>query len=250
MQWVKLSGKIHGCIVDIDFSNHIYLNPYDGTLVSYNARSMYDKKVYKNIRCLLSDQRPEMLLSYDNLIEQNNPESTLLLQDKEVKNELCPRQKDAINTKFIKVYKHDMYTLSNKLKPLQNIYDIKLVQIWYDEIINNNILDTKKILKKKRTRHCSDSKAQCCLHPDLPQEKKTRHHSDSKAAISEPKKSIKDKYMGLTMEMHCGLKATIIDYKDCNNLTIQFEDGLIKSNVRSDHFMNGHVRHTPNSIES
>ena len=29
-QKYRISGKVHGCIVDIDYFNHIYLNPQDG----------------------------------------------------------------------------------------------------------------------------------------------------------------------------------------------------------------------------
>lgn len=36
-------GRIHGCIVDIDFFNHIYLNPYDGKISYYYATSIVDK---------------------------------------------------------------------------------------------------------------------------------------------------------------------------------------------------------------
>ena len=43
--------------------------------------------------------------------------------------------------------------------------------------------------------------------------------------------------------MNCGLKATVIDYKDCKNLTIKFEDGCIREHIRSDHFMDGRVQH-------
>ena len=43
----KFSGKVHGCIVDIDFFNHIYLNPFDGTITPYSALSMDMKYAYK-----------------------------------------------------------------------------------------------------------------------------------------------------------------------------------------------------------
>ena len=33
---LKMSGRVHGCIVDFDDKNHIYINPYDGT---YSAAS-------------------------------------------------------------------------------------------------------------------------------------------------------------------------------------------------------------------
>ena len=273
----RLSGKIHGCIIDIDWSNHVYVNPYDGSVVPYNAASMYDKNVYKNTRSLLSAQRPEMLPAFDKLIEEKSSDTSLITQNKNVLNELLVPRDDSISTEFVKVYDYDMYSISNKLKPLQNIYDIRLVQIWYDEILNDKkaLIDSKygtkskKALAKKnyigqtkiqkngmsatviKYGGCNDADVQFedgtvvehiriakwvygnVRHPNTLEEKKPHV----------PQKRTKDKYIGLTKKMNCGLFATVIDYKDCKNVTIQFEDGVIKEGVRSDHFMNGKVRH-------
>ncbi|PGA45610.1 hypothetical protein, partial [Bacillus pseudomycoides] len=50
------NGTIHGCIVDIDFFNHIYVNPEDGTVTPYFASSIVDKYIYPNVKALLLDQ--------------------------------------------------------------------------------------------------------------------------------------------------------------------------------------------------
>ena len=47
-------GDVHGCIVDIDFFNHIYLNPFDGQVTPYYAESTASWKVYKDIPTLLA----------------------------------------------------------------------------------------------------------------------------------------------------------------------------------------------------
>lgn len=47
------TGTVHGCIVDIDFLNHIYVNPMDGTITPYFAWSIIDKYEYKDIATLL-----------------------------------------------------------------------------------------------------------------------------------------------------------------------------------------------------
>lgn len=238
----KFSGKIHGCIIDIDWCNHIYINPYDGTVVPYNATSMYDKNVYKNIRSLLVAQRPEMLPAFENLIESNktNNSTAILNQNKGVINHAFISQDEKISREFIKVYEHDMYRISNKLKPLQSIYDIKLVQIWYDEVLDENIklLDEKYHHKSKQA-----NKKQNCMGKTREQKNglKVKKRNNEKSMVH--KSSVYEKYIGLTKKMNCGLKATVINYKDCKNLTIQFEDGLIKSGVRSDHFMEGKVKH-------
>lgn len=36
-------ARVHGCIVDIDYFNHIYVNPFDGTITPYYADSIFKK---------------------------------------------------------------------------------------------------------------------------------------------------------------------------------------------------------------
>lgn len=42
------SGRIHGCIVDVDFFNHIYVNPYDGKITCYYAESTFDRYIFSD----------------------------------------------------------------------------------------------------------------------------------------------------------------------------------------------------------
>ena len=53
-------GRIHGAIVDIDFYNHIYVNPFDGTLTPYFALDKEEKWAYKDVPSLLADRLPYM----------------------------------------------------------------------------------------------------------------------------------------------------------------------------------------------
>ena len=134
-----LSGNIHGCIVDIDWFNHIYINPYDGTVTPYHATSMFDKDVYINVKSLLSTNRPDLLSSFNQLIEANNTDKTISLLNQ--KDNLCAnnwlsKQDDTISESFAKVYEYDMYAISNWLKPLQCIYDNNLVKIWYENFLD------------------------------------------------------------------------------------------------------------------
>lgn len=212
-QYLGMSGDIHGCIIDIDWSNHIYVNPYDGSVVPYSAASMYDKNVYTNIRSLLSAQRPEMIPAFDKLIEDKSSDTSLITQDKNELNKLLVTQDDSISTESVKVYDHDMYIISNKLKPLQNIYDMKLIQIWYDEILNDNKLLT-----------------------------------DSKYDIKTNKESRKQKYVGQTKLQKNGLNATVIRYGNRNDADVQFEDGVVVEHVRIIKWEIGNIRH-PDTIE-
>lgn len=58
------NGTIHGCIVDIDDYNHIYINPLDGSVVPYYAIDMEQKYVYKDLETLLGEKRPSLLPNF------------------------------------------------------------------------------------------------------------------------------------------------------------------------------------------
>lgn len=47
------SGYMHGAIIDIDYYNHIYVNPHDLTITGYFAYDVINKQFYKNIPALL-----------------------------------------------------------------------------------------------------------------------------------------------------------------------------------------------------
>lgn len=74
---IRLSGRVHGCIIDIDYMDHLYINPYDGTITPYFAMSMYDKDVYQNTISLIAANRPEMLEAFKGIAENNSLPSTL-----------------------------------------------------------------------------------------------------------------------------------------------------------------------------
>lgn len=283
-KYTRLDGKIHGCIVDIDYYNHIYVNPFDGTIVPYSAISMYNKNVYKNVKSLMAKQRPEMLESLEHLALKE-PNSLISLDSKKPKMEIVSKG-DEIDDRFVKVYSHDMYEVSNRLKPLQKIYDYKLVQVWYDEILNDNVklLDIKYKSKskdykspedyigKKKKQHgekvatiieyrgqkdidikfddglivkgVSVAKWRCggLVHPDVIIPKKKRNKPQKKESNKSAIDRKKEKYIGMVRKMNCGMNAKIIDYKNCKEVTVEFEDGFVRTGIRSDHFMEGKVK--------
>jgi hypothetical protein len=295
-QHYRMSGRIHGCIVDLDTMNHIYVNPYDGKITPYYALSMYDKDVYINVKSLLADQMPEFLESFEKLALDSKKNELSVTNN--LNNIVLISSNDIVSKKTKKEYSYDMYAVSNRLKPLQKIYDHKLIQVWYDDILGDDklLLEDKYLIKpqrniKKRSnagqlkiiegnkekyvgqsmmqkgdrtatitgyrnyedidvvfedgykvKHISINKWKQgrIVHPDV--EKIVKQDRKEKVAKSY-KSSKREKYIGLTKRMKCGLRATVIDYIDCDHITIKFEDGLIKSNVRSDHFINGNVAH-------
>lgn len=80
-------GRIHGAIIDIDFYNHIYVNPHDLTITGYFAYDIIRKYVYQNIPSLLKVRCPKLYKNYVKKIEgtANNalvvPDNTKIVTD-------------------------------------------------------------------------------------------------------------------------------------------------------------------------
>ena len=56
-----------------------------------------------------------------------------------------------------------------------------------------------------------------------------------------------EKYIGQTRTMKCGLKATIIAYRNNKDIDVRFEDGSIKESTCTKQFNEGSIAH-PNNI--
>ena len=157
------------------------------------------------------------------------------------------------------------------MKELQKIYDHHLVVAWYDDILldydfkeKTKRISTPLAVGETKTMSCGMTATvlldngdknvtiqfedgtiveQCnrkkfiegrIANPSLKQRKTT-----SKGENIPQKKS----YVGKTATMNCGLKATVIEDFGCNNITVEFEDGLIKKNCRRDKFREGKIGH-------
>ncbi len=123
---IGADGTIHGSIVDIDFYNHLYLNPLDGTVTPYFAYSMVDKYVYDNLPSLLKYQCPRIYQNYQRLIEQKG----------DTGNALVARESNLPVSKH-KTYvgSTEMYKISRILKGLQFTTKYNVVRLWNDAIV-------------------------------------------------------------------------------------------------------------------
>ena len=61
-------GSIHGCIIDIDFYNHVYLNPFDQTITAYWASDIVYKHVYPSLPALLEKECPLLYTNYQRML--------------------------------------------------------------------------------------------------------------------------------------------------------------------------------------
>lgn len=114
------SGWIHGCIIDIDYHNHIYVNPVDMTVRSYWASDIINKLVYPTVSALLKAECPELYANYLKLIEggKSNP-----LAMKQTKNEIELLPQEYLET--------DIYKASREIKKMQKLSSNVLTS-WYD----------------------------------------------------------------------------------------------------------------------
>ena len=123
---IGADGTIHGSIVDIDFYNHLYLNPLDGTITPYFAYSMVDKYVYDNLPSLLKYECPKIYQNYQKLIEQKEDASNALV----VRSSNLPVSKHKTY-----VGSTEMYKVSRILKGLQFTTKYNIVRLWNDAIV-------------------------------------------------------------------------------------------------------------------
>lgn len=123
------SGKIHGCIVDIDFNNHLYVNPIDGTINPYFAVSVTNKYVYKNLLTLLKENCPEIFDNYERTID--------LSDELAEKGRLIISSNNSIKAKKVYVTDTEMYRVSNIFKSLQYTTKYNIVRLWNSEIADH-----------------------------------------------------------------------------------------------------------------
>lgn len=121
------TGKIHGCIIDIDWYNHIYVNPVDLTITAYWASDIINKNIYNDIQSLLKEQCPEIYSNYLKLIKENK-NSLLVLQENN-KQELGILPQKYLNT--------DIYMVSREIKKMQKL-ELNILSSWYENAIKTN----------------------------------------------------------------------------------------------------------------
>lgn len=134
------TGIIHGSIVDISYTSHLNLNPYDGKITSYWAKDTSCQTVYDNVKSLLVDREPSLVRNY--MIE-NKKENLALLGDAEnsVRNESITILPQIIEGSKI-------YTSSRLLRAMQYVYEQNVVRIWEDGMLGFYECD-KNLIEKQ-----------------------------------------------------------------------------------------------------
>lgn len=143
-------GTVHGCIVDIDFFNHVYLNPFDGKVTPYYAGDTVSRLVYEDLPALLREKRPEL---YPKFIAADKNGSIPLLSQFAVSKENETQNMESAKVPEL-VMGTEMYSPSRIMRSIQYIFDNNVIRIWKDEIlaasVDRNAIDGSKEKKQLR----------------------------------------------------------------------------------------------------
>ena len=135
-------GHIHGCIVDIDFYNHLYVNPWDTTVTPYFAKSMVEKYVYGNLISLLKWERKDLYLAYKGALLLSCEDNDLPHALAFLKNDMDEIQET------VYVEDTDMYKISRVIKELQYTTKHGVVRLWNDTIADKCSTENGKLIVK------------------------------------------------------------------------------------------------------
>lgn len=218
------TGRIHGCIVDIDFYNHIYINPIDLTIKGYYAINIVMKWVYDSIPTMLEEHAPVLYKKYQHILESTSANALVHFT-------ATQSQASQGGTEYLET---DIYKASREISKMQKLTN-NVLSIWNEGLLDpeDRYIEPPRI-KIRKPKLAVRTKVEFPKKTS-PKPKENKGNRGNQA---------RNKYLGMTRIMKCGLSATVIEYIDCKNLTVQFEDGVIKQGVRSDHFMEGKVSHS------
>ena len=119
-------GTIHGCIVDIDFYNHIYVDPFDLTVTPYYATDIINKIMFPTIPSLLEAACPKLYGNYMHLLNGEQTKSLAIL-------ETTSQEKPQYNLDT------RMYRASRVIKKMQKL-NSHILSVWYDDPLPDQIL--------------------------------------------------------------------------------------------------------------
>ena len=176
--------------------------------------------------------------------------------------------KQEIDLQNIQVTDTNMYKISNRMLLLQMVYDHHFICVWYDNILPDYGLERKNMYNysleggETRIMNCGmparivtdngdnqvtiqfeDGTIVENCHRDEFYKGKNKNLSIKQQLKEARKQATLKSYVGKSAIMNCGLKATVIQDFGCNNITVQFEDGLVKKHCRRDKFREGKIGH-------
>lgn len=123
------TGTIHGCIIDIDFFNHVMLNPSDGKITYYYSPQLGYVEPYDNMLALLESHNKELAVRYRK--RAGLLEGTLTTQN------LITSPSNLIKVDI----KNSIYKVSNRMNQIQRLFDKKILREWNEEFLKNDVIE-------------------------------------------------------------------------------------------------------------
>ncbi len=119
------SGRIHGCIIDIDFENHIYVNPINLSMTGYYATDMVNKLVYPNVELQLEKECPLLYSNYQRLLNPKGTKAITIFSEEKLD-----------NLKPIEYLETDIYSVSFKMTKLKKL-ESGILSVWNENVLSN-----------------------------------------------------------------------------------------------------------------
>lgn len=155
------AGTIHGCIVDVDFYNHIMINPLDGQVTYYYSPMFGYVCPYATFK--------DLILSIDDYgidgnIEEKNVAVKLL--EENVSSFLLSKNSSELTTyvnQTVKIdIKNSLYKVSNRMNQLQRLFDSNILRDWNDDFAKLIVTDMTKYLPQKNVHSIFGAKREMC----------------------------------------------------------------------------------------
>lgn len=121
-------GTIHGCIIDISFVSHIYVNPYDGKITLYWALDTLSRVVYEDIRMLIKEKEPYLLKQF---AAETNNHTLPLIENLWMPNYNCTKSSSMPQ----RVFGTEIYKPSRIMKSIQYAWEQNVIRIWNEDVL-------------------------------------------------------------------------------------------------------------------
>lgn len=132
-------GTIHGCIVDISYFSHIYVNPFDGKITPYWAWDISSRVPYSTVQKLLEDKEPHLMKKY---LKEVDKKTLLLLSNNMVED----GTQMGLTTVPEWVFGTEMYKPSRIMRAVQYVWEKDVIRIWNDDVLESGELSRGKQL--------------------------------------------------------------------------------------------------------
>lgn len=119
-------GKVHGCIVDIDFYNHIYLNPHDGNISAYYSDCFGDRFIYRTVEKLLIERLPRIYENYKKMITSSFDLVNI-------------GDANCSPSEIMHVFDTTQYKPSRIIKYMQYVTENNIIRIWREDLVVSSL---------------------------------------------------------------------------------------------------------------